>query len=76
MYLTRYKFEIMAWIIATVSHLPTQWVILALIAGIGLAVIVLRGVIHLVFRAVLIGAVGVILLAAALFIANIFHISL
>lgn len=66
----------MAWISAVFSHLPTQWTILALIAGIGLAVIFLRGILHLVVRALFIGAAGVILLGAALYIANIFHISL
>jgi hypothetical protein len=66
----------MAWISAVFTHLPAQWTILALIAGIGLAVIFLRGILHLVVRALFIGAVGVILLGAALYIANIFHIAL
>ena len=58
------------------NHLPSQWTVLALIAGIGLAVIVLRGVIRLVFRMALIGAVGFILLGALYYLANAFHFAL
>jgi hypothetical protein len=59
-----------------INTLPGQWAIIALIAGIGLAVVFLRGLIRVAVRIFLIGAVGFILLAAVYFILNYANISL
>lgn len=59
-----------------INTLPGQWAIIALIAGIGLAVVFLRGLIRIAVRIFLIGAVGFILLAAVYLILNYAHISL
>jgi high-affinity Fe2+/Pb2+ permease len=59
-----------------INSLPGQWAIIALIAGIGLAVVFLRGLIRIAVRIFLIGAVGFILLAAVYLIFNYAHISL
>ena len=45
-----------------VNTLPGHWAIIALIAGIGLSVVFLRGIIRLAVRAFVIGIIGVILL--------------
>ena len=58
------------------NTLPGQWAIIALIAGIGLAVVFLRGLIKIVVRIFLIGTVGFILLAAVYLIFIYAHISL
>jgi hypothetical protein len=52
------------------NTLPGQWAIIALIAGIGIAVIFLRGLLRFVVRAFVIGVVGFILLAAVYFVLN------
>ncbi|MCL5428284.1 MAG: hypothetical protein M1347_00585 [Chloroflexi bacterium] len=58
------------------NTLPGQWAIIALIAGIGLSVVFLRGLIRLAVRALLIGTVGFILLAAVYYILNYTNFSL
>ena len=50
------------------NSLPGHWAIIALIAGIGLSVVFIRGIIRLAFRALLIGTVGVILLGAVYYV--------
>ncbi len=59
-----------------INTLPGQWAIIALIAGIGLAVVFLRSLIRIAFRVLIIGTVGFILLAAVYFILNYLNISL
>ena len=59
-----------------INSLPGQWAIIALIAGIGLAVVFLRGLIKIAVRIFLIGTIGFILLAAVYLIFNYAHISL
>lgn len=54
----------MAWAETLFNSLSSQWAILALIAGIGISVVVLRGVIRFAMRAFVFGLVGVILLGA------------
>ncbi len=58
------------------NSLPGHWAIIALIAGIGLSVIFLRGLIRIVVRAFLIGIVGFILLAAVYYVLNYTNFSL
>jgi hypothetical protein len=60
----------MVWIQSLVDGLPTQWVIMGLIAVIGLSVVFLRWLIRIAVRAFLIGLVGVILLGAIYYIFN------
>jgi hypothetical protein len=59
-----------------INTLPGQWVIIALIAGIGISVIFLRGLIRFIVRAFLIGAVGFILLAVVVYVLNLTNFSL
>jgi hypothetical protein len=59
-----------------INSLPGQWAIIALIAGIGISVIFLRGLIRFIVRAFLIGAVGFILLAVVVYVLNLTNISL
>lgn len=68
MYLTGYKICSMALIESLFNNLPSQWAILALIAGIGISVVVLRGLIRFAMRAFVIGLVGVILLGAVYYL--------
>lgn len=58
------------------NTLPGHWAIIALIAGIGLSVIFLRGLIRLLVRALIIGVVGVILLGAMYYLLNFTKFSL
>jgi len=58
------------------NTLPGQWAIIALIAGIGIAVIFLRGLVRFILRAFLIGLVGFILLAAVYYVLNFTNFSL
>ena len=58
------------------NSLPGHWAIIALIAGIGLSVIFLRGLIRIMVRAFLIGIVGFILLAAVYYVLNYTNFSL
>ena len=58
------------------NSLPGHWAIIALIAGIGLSVIFLRGLIRIVVRAFLIGIGGFILLAAVYYVLNYTNFSL
>lgn len=58
------------------NTLPGHWAIIALIAGIGISVIFLRGLVRFIVRALLIGLVGFILLAAVYYILNLTNISL
>lgn len=58
------------------NTLPGHWAIITLIAGIGLSVIFLRGLIRILARAFLIGIVGFILLAAVYYILNYTNFSL
>jgi hypothetical protein len=58
------------------NTLPGHWAIIALIAGIGIAVIFLRGLLRFIVRAFLIGAVGFILLAAVYYVLNYTNFSL
>lgn len=58
------------------NTLPGHWAIIALIAGIGVAVIFLRGLLRFIVRAFLIGIVGFILLAAVYYILNYTNFSL
>jgi len=59
-----------------INTLPGQWAIIALIAGIGLAVVFLRGLIRIAVRVFLIGTVGLILLAAVYLLLNYINFSL
>lgn len=59
-----------------INTLPGHWTIIALIAGIGIAVIFLRGLVRFIVRAFLIGVVGFILLAAVYYALNYFNVSL
>jgi len=51
-----------------INSLPGQWVVITLIAGIGLAVVFLRGLIRTAIRVFLIGSVGFILLAVVYYV--------
>lgn len=51
-----------------INTLPGQWVVITLIAGIGLAVVFLRGLIRTAIRVFLIGGVGFILLAVVYYV--------
>lgn len=58
------------------NTLPGHWALIALIAGIGLSVVFLRGLIRIVFRVLIIGAFGVILLGVLYAVMNYFGFSL
>jgi hypothetical protein len=58
------------------NTLPGHWAIIALIAGIGLSVVFLRGLIRLLVRAFIIGIIGVILLGAVYYLFNFTNFSL
>lgn len=58
----------MAWIETFLNNISTPWAILALVAFIGLAVVILRGFVRLAMRAFLIGLVGLIVLGAVYFL--------
>lgn len=58
-----------------INTLPGQWTVIVLIAGIGLAVVFLRGLIRTAIRVFLIGSVGFILLAAVYYILNFINFS-
>ena len=51
-----------------INSLPGQWVVITLIAGIGLAVVFLRGLIRTAIRVFLIGSVGFILLVVVYYV--------
>lgn len=59
-----------------INVLPGQWALIALIAGIGLAVVFLRGLVRIAIRVFVIGTVGLILLAAVYFILSYTNFSL
>lgn len=59
-----------------INTLPGHWAIIALIAGIGISVIFLRGLLRFILRALLIGVVGFILLAAVYYVLNFTSFSL
>lgn len=52
------------------NTLPGHWALIALIAGIGLSVVFLRGLIRILFRALIIGVIGVILLGVIYAVMN------
>jgi hypothetical protein len=60
----------MIWIQSVFEKIPTQWVILGLIATIGISVVFLRWLIRLAMRAFVIGLLGVILLGALYYLFN------
>lgn len=60
----------MAWIERIFTSLPTAWAVIALIAMIGVSVVVLRGLIRFALRTFIIGAVGAAILGAIYYLIN------
>lgn len=60
----------MAWIQTAFANLPTHWAVLALVVGIGISVVLLRGIIRFALRAFLIGVLGVAVLGVLYYLIN------
>ena len=58
----------MNWIESFFNTVPTLWAIIAIIAAIGLTVLLLRGIIRLAVRAFIIGAFGLLVIGALYFL--------
>jgi hypothetical protein len=58
----------MSWIGETLTALPVHWALLSLVIGIGLAVVLVRGLIRLAVRVILFGAIGVALMGVIYFL--------
>ena len=58
----------MSWIQSLFDSLPTVWAILALVAFIGVAVVILRGLIRFALRAFFIGLIGVAVLGVVYYL--------
>ncbi len=58
------------------NAIPPFWMVVGIILAIGLSVIFIRGLIHLLIRAFMIGVVGLILLGAVYFVLNFLNITL
>lgn len=58
----------MTWIENLFGNLPSTWALLVLIAGIGLSVLFVRGLIRLALRAFFIGLIGLAVLGVVYYV--------